>query len=329
MKRYGVAIAGTGSYTPDKVLTNHDLEQMVETSDEWIRTRTGIEERRIAAPDQSTSALAYEAAVRALDSAGVKPEDLDLIVVATFTPDRPLPNTACFLQNRLGAVNAGCFSMEAACSGFVYGLETGANFVRSGSCKNVLVVGAEKLSSVVDWTDRDTCVLFGDGAGAVVLTQAPEEDEAVLAANLGANGDYADLLSVPAGGSENPVTHELLDERANYIRMSGREVFKLAVNAMAEAAEKVMNDTGLGVDDIRWLVPHQANTRIIHAVGKKLGFDPDSVFINLNKYGNTSAATIPIAIDEIVSGDMIKKGEYMLLVAFGGGLTWGAALIRW
>lgn len=326
---YGVAITGTGAYTPEKILTNHDLEQMVDTSDEWIRTRTGIKERRIAAPDQPTSALAFEAAQKALQDAELEAEDLDLIIVATFTPDRPLPNTGCYLQQKLGASNAGAFSLEAACSGFIYGLEVGANLIRAGGYKNILVVGAEKLSSAVDWTDRETCVLFGDGAGAAILSRTAAADDCLLSTMLGSDGNYAPLLSVPAGGSETPLSQDLLDQRVNYIKMSGREVFKLAVNAMSDAAAAVLANAGVAVEDVRWLVPHQANTRIISAVGKKLGFHPDNVFINLDKYGNTSAATIPIALDEIAKGGMVQHNDYVLLVAFGGGLTWGAALIRW
>ncbi|MFO7822224.1 MAG: beta-ketoacyl-ACP synthase III [Lentisphaeria bacterium] len=329
MKKLGVAISGTGSYKPKKILTNHDLEKMVDTSDEWIRTRTGIRERRIAAPDEATSDMACRAALEALEDANLTPENLDLILVATFTPDRPLPNTGCYLQQKLGAVNAASFSLEAACSGFIYGLEVGTNLVRSGGYRNVLVVGAEKLSSVVDWTDRETCVLFGDGAGAAILSQTEAEKDSVLSVTLGSDGNYASLLSVPAGGSELPLSHELLEQHENHIKMRGREVFKLAVNAMSGAAREVLEEAGVSVDDVRWLVPHQANTRIITSVGKKLGFHPDNVFVNLDKYGNTSAATIPVALDEISKGGMVKRGDYILLVAFGGGLTWGAALLRW
>ncbi len=319
MKFYGVKFAGTGSYVPERVLTNHDLEQMVDTSDEWIRTRTGIRERRIAAPDEPTSALAYRAAEAALAAAGKTATDLDLLIVATLTPDHPFPNTACYVQEKLGASNTACFSLEAACSGFLYGLQTATALIQTGLYRTALVIGAEKLSSLVDWTDRNTCVLFGDGAGAVVLERTEPESNAVLASSLGADGTFHELLYVPAGGSAMPASHETLDQRLNFIKMNGREVFKLAVGSMVSAANEVLEQTGITIDQIRWLVPHQANDRIIQAVGKRLDIPEERVF----------AATIPIALDEIVRGGHLQKGEYALLVAFGGGLTWGAALIRW
>jgi len=329
MTLQGVKISGTGSYVPEKVLTNHDLEKMVDTSDEWISTRTGIQERHIAAPDEPTSALAYEACKEAMENAGVTSQNIQLIIVGTFTPDHPLPNTACFLQRRLGAEGAACFSLEAACSGFIYALQVARSMIQAGQYDTVLVTGAEKLSSVTDWTDRGTCVLFGDGAGAAVLQSTTPEDNGILSTHLGADGNYTDLLHIPAGGTVRPVTEDVLKQRLNYMKMNGPEVFKLAVNSMALAAKKVMEDTGIGPEQVRWLVPHQANTRIISAVGKRLGFDEEKVFVNLNKYGNTSAATIPIAFDEIVKNDSLQKGDYILLVAFGGGLTWGASMIRW
>ena len=329
MNLKGVKITGTGSYVPEKVLTNHDLEKMVDTSDEWISTRTGIQERHIAAPDQPTSALAYEACTQAMDNAGVTAQDIQLIIVGTFTPDHPLPNTGCYLQRRLGAEGAACFSLEAACSGFIYGLQVARSMIQSGQYDTVLVTGAEKLSSVTDWTDRGTCVLFGDGAGAAVLQSTTAEDNGILSTHMGADGNYTDLLHIPAGGTARPVTEDVLKQRLNYMKMNGPEVFKLAVNSMALAAKKVMEDTGIGPEQVRWLIPHQANTRIISAVGKRLGFDKENVFVNLNKYGNTSAATIPIAFDEIVKNDLVQKGDYILMVAFGGGLTWGATMIRW
>jgi 3-oxoacyl-[acyl-carrier-protein] synthase-3 len=329
MSLYGVAIAGTGSYVPDRVLTNQDLEQMVDTTDEWIRTRTGIRERRIAADNQPTSVLAFEAAARALQAADMTVNDLDLIIVATISPDHQFPNTACYVQKQLRAENATCFSLEAACSGFVYSLQVGASLIRAGLYKNALIIGAEKLSSVVDWTDRNTCVLFGDGAGAMILSRTEPEKDALLASRLGSDGTYTDLLYVPAGGSAMPTTPETLKNRLGFLNMNGREVFKLAVNAMVNAANDVLAETGISADDIRWLVPHQANDRIIQAVGKRLNIENGRVFVNLDKYGNTSAATVPIAIDEIARGGQINPGEYLLMVAFGGGLTWGAALIRW
>ena len=329
MQRHGAAIAGTGSYVPAKVLTNFDLERMVDTSDEWIRVRTGIRERRIAAPDEPTSAIAYQAAVRALESAGVTPDDLDLIIVATLSPDTVFPNTACHLQKRLETTGCACFSIEAACSGFIYALEVAANMIRSGRYRTTLIVGAEKLSALTDWQDRSTCILFGDGAGAAVLTRVPPAEDSLLAVRLGADGTYTDLLRMPAGGTAMPVTHEALDERLNYIKMAGREVFKLAVNAMVGAAEDVLREAGIAIDAVRWLVPHQANQRIISAVGQRLGIADERVFVNVERFGNTSAATVPMALDEIARSGEIQRGDYVLLVAFGGGLTWAAALLRW
>jgi 3-oxoacyl-[acyl-carrier-protein] synthase-3 len=310
------------------VLTNADLEKMVDTSNEWIVTRTGIRERRIAEDGQATSDLACAAARRALEDAGVQAEELDAIFVATFTPDHPMPNTACFVQQKLGALKAACFSLEAACTGFLYSLEAAAGIMRSGKYRKVLVVGAEKLTTVMDFADRNTCVLFGDGAGAVVLEQVPPEEDAMLASAVGADGRFAHLLEVPAGGSARPMDQEALDKRLNYVRMEGREVFKAAVNAMTETAEGVIAEAQVGIDQVEWLVAHQANTRIIHAVGKKLGIPQERVFMNLDKYGNTSAASIPLALDDLYRSGGLKKGDLVLLVAFGGGLTFGSVLFR-
>lgn len=329
MRQYGVEIVGTGSYAPARVLTNDDLAEMVDTSDEWIRARTGIRERRIAADDEATSDLGYEASIQALDAAGMAADRIDLIIVATLTPDAPLPNTACFLQRRLGGHNAACFSLEAACAGFVYALEIGADMIRSGTFRNALVVAAEKLSTRTDWTDRGTCVLFGDGAGAVVLHQVPQDRDVLLAADLRADGTYTDLLGIPAGGSRMPLTHELLDKRMNCVRMSGREIFKLAVSAMASTSEHVLAEAGIAIEQVKWLVPHQANTRIISGVGKRLGIAESKVYVNLDRYGNTSAASIPIALDELVRAGRVASGDHILMTAFGGGLTWGSALVRW
>lgn len=328
MTLHGIRFAGFGSYVPDRVLTNFDLEKMVDTSDEWIVTRTGIRERHIAADDETTSDMACRAAEGALQSGGIKPEDLDAIFVATFTPDHVMPNTACFVQDKLGAHNAACFALEAACTGFLYALEAAAGIMRTGLYRNVLVIGAEKLSTMMDFKDRNTCVLFGDGAGAVVLKATPAEEDALLATALGAKGQFAHLLQVPAGGSARPIDYAALDERLNYIRMEGREVFKAAVTVMSETAEKVMADAGVSIANVKWLVAHQANTRIIQAVGKKLGIPTERVFINLDKYGNTSAASIPLALDDLYRGDQFQTGDLVLLVAFGGGLTFGSALFR-
>jgi len=329
MKRHGVTIAGSGSYVPERILTNADLEKMVDTTDEWIRTRTGIEQRHIAAADEPCSAIAAEAAKRALATAGLSAEELDLIIVATFTGDNIFPNTGCYLQKRLGAVNAACFSIEVACSGFLYGLEVGANMVRSGGYRKVLVVGSEKISSVVDWTDRNTCVLFGDGAGAVILQQAPAGHDFLLAAKLGADGRYTDLLHTAAGGSLRPLTPDLVAQHENCIKMEGREIFKLAVNAMCDASRAALEQAGVAADQVRWVIPHQANQRIISSVGKYLGVPEDKVYVNINRYGNTSAASIPLALDELVRSGQVERGDLLLLTAFGGGLTWGAMLIKY
>jgi 3-oxoacyl-[acyl-carrier-protein] synthase-3 len=329
MPRVGARIVGTGSYLPARVLTNHDLEKMVDTSDEWIRTRTGIRERHIAEADEPTSVIASKAALPALQMAGVTPEELDLILVATVSPDAPFPNTACYVQKRLGARGAACFSLEAACSGFLYGLEIASNLIRNGNYRTALVMGAERISMYVDWKDRNTCVLFGDGGGAVVLRQVPQEQDALLAARLGADGEFSELLTVPAGGSARPMTHAALDAGLNHIKMAGREVFKLAVNAMVSAAEDVLRQANVTIDQVRWLIPHQANLRIVSAVGERLGVASDRVFVNLDRYGNTSAATIPICLDEIVRAGQIRRDDYVLMVSFGGGLTWAAVLVRW
>jgi 3-oxoacyl-[acyl-carrier-protein] synthase-3 len=329
MTLHGVKILGTGSYTPEKVMTNADLEKFVDTTDEWIVTRTGIRERHIAADDEPTSALATQAARRALDAAGLTPDDLDLIVVATITPDKCFPNTACFVQQRLQAPRSACFSIEAACSGFVYGLDICSALLRTGRFKTALVIGAEKLSSIVNWKDRSTCVLFGDGAGAAILGAVPAEEDCYLAAHLSADGNHSDILHIPAGGSSMPISQDVLKKEQQYMVMSGKEVFKLAVNCMASSARAALEQAGIAPEQVRWCIPHQANTRIIGAVAKALDFPDDRVFINVHKYGNTSAASIPIALDEAVRSGQVDRGDYLLLVAFGGGLTWGANLIRY
>jgi len=329
MASYGVRIISTGSYVPERILSNHELEQMVDTSDEWIQTRTGIRERHIAAADEATSDLATAAGRNALEQADVAPADLDLIIVATLSPDTYFPNTACYVQKKLGAGKCASFSIEAACSGFLYSLDVAASMLRGGGFRRALVVGAEKISMHVDWSDRTTCVLFGDGAGAVLLERVPESDNAFLSGSLGADGNYTHLLQVPAGGSAAPITHDTLDTRSNTIRMAGRETFKLAVNAMAGAAEDALRKADITIEQVRWLVPHQANKRIISMVGQRLHIPEERVYINLDRFGNTSAASIPIAFDEIVQTQQIAAGDYILFVAFGGGLTWAASVIRW
>jgi len=321
-----VGIIGVGKYLPKKVLTNLDLEKMVDTSDEWITTRTGIKERRLVAEGEATSDLAREASRDALRDAGVKPQDIDLIIVATITPDMQFPSVACILQNALGAKNAVCFDICAACAGFVYALETARVFIVNGGYKNALVVGAEVLSSITDWQDRSTCVLFGDGAGAVVLSEV--KSGGVLATYMGANGADADLLMVPAGGSRFPSTHKTVDNRLHYIKMRGNELFKVAVNTMTEAALRVLDKAGLKFSDVDLIIPHQANTRIIFAVAKKIGLSPDKIFLNIERYGNMSSASTAVALCEAIKEGRAKKGDIILLDAFGAGLVWGACLIK-
>lgn len=323
-------ILGTGSYAPEKILTNFDLEKMVDTSDEWIRTRTGIEERHVGAENEPTSDIGLKACENALEMAGVAADDIDLIIVATVTPDKPFPSTACIIQRKLKAFNAVCFDMQAACSGFLFGMDIANSMMATKpSYKKALVLGVEKITYLTDWTDRNTCVLFGDGAGAVVLENSEDADSGLISAKLACNGTYTDILQVPAGGSAKPIDEDVIKNHEQFIIMSGPEVFKLAVNKMVEACKEVLEEASLETTDIRWLIPHQANKRIIGAVGKRLNLTERNVFINVNKYGNTSAASIPIALDEIVRSGQIERGDYLLLTAFGAGLTWGASLIRW
>ena len=322
------SITGVGSYVPSKVLSNADLEKMVDTSDEWITTRTGIKERRLAAKDEFTSDLASQAALRAMAKAGVTAPQLDLIVVATITPDMPFPSTACLVQRRLGAHRAAAFDVEAACSGFIYALEIAQQFIMSRTYDTVLVIGAEKLSSIVDWEDRNTCVLFGDGAGAAVLQNRPNA-HGLLTAVMGADGQKADLLFMPAGGSRCPATKESVLSRMHYLRMEGKETFKNAVQAMQTAAEEALKRCEIDISRIKCIIPHQANRRIIDAVAERLGAKPEQLFVNLQKYGNTSAASVAIALDEAVGSGRIQRGDLILLMVFGAGLTWGAAVIEW
>ncbi|HET7623785.1 MAG TPA: beta-ketoacyl-ACP synthase III [Verrucomicrobiae bacterium] len=322
------SVAGVGSYVPEKTLTNHDLEKMVETSDEWITTRTGIKERRIAAANQFTSDLAAEAARRAMNASGITADQIDLIIVATITPDMPFPSTACLVQNKIGAKRAAAFDLEAACSGFIYALEIGQQFIMSRTYDTVLVIGAEKLSAITDWTDRNTCVLFGDGAGAAVLQSRPNT-HGLLTAVMGADGDKADLLFMQAGGSRCPATLESVNARLHYLKMEGKETFKNAVQAMQTAAEEALRRCEVSISQIKCIIPHQANRRIIESVGERLGATPEQLFINLDKYGNTSAASVAIALDEAVRSGRIQRGDLILLVVFGAGLTWGAAVIEW
>jgi 3-oxoacyl-[acyl-carrier-protein] synthase III len=322
------SITGVGSYVPARVLTNADLEKMVETSDEWITTRTGIRERRQAAPDEFTSDRAVKAAGHAMKMAGVTADQIDLIIVATITPDMPFPNTACLVQRKIGAKRAAAFDVEAACSGFIYALEIGQQFIMSHTYDTVLVIGAEKLSSITDWTDRNTCVLFGDGAGAAILQNRPNS-HGLLTAVMGADGDKADLLFMPGGGSRCPATVDSVTARQHFLRMEGKETFKNAVQAMYNAAREALRRCELEITKIKCIIPHQANRRIIDAVGERLGATPEQLFVNLDRYGNTSAASVAIALDEAVSSGRIQRGDLILMMVFGAGLTWGAAVIEW
>ena len=313
---------------PSRVLTNADLEKMVNTSDEWITSRTGIKERHIAAADEYTSDLGAKAAALAMARAGVTAEQIDLIIVATITPDMPFPSTAALIQRKLGAHRAAAFDLEAACSGFIYALEVAQQFIMSRSYDTVLVVGAEKLSSIVDWQDRNTCVLFGDGAGAAVLRNRPNA-HGLLTAVMGADGRKADLLFMGGGGSRCPATAESVANRMHYLRMEGKETFKSAVQAMQTAAEEALRRCEIDISRIKLVIPHQANLRIISAVGERLGAKPEQLFVNLHKYGNTSAASVAIALDEAVQSGRVQSGDLLLLVVFGAGLTWGSAVIEW
>ncbi len=324
----GCAITGVGSYVPKRVLTNADLEKIVDTTDDWITSRTGIRERRTAAEDEYTSTMGIAAARIALERAGVDAADLDLIIVATITPDMPFPATACIVQQELGAAKAAAFDLEAACTGFLYALEIGRQFIDNGTYQNVLIIGAEKLSSIIDWKDRNTCVLFGDGAGAAVL-QHRADSRGVLATRLGSDGGKANILAMPGGGCRQPATINSVNERIHFLKMEGKEVFKNAVNAMTGAAKEVLERSGAGMEDIKCVIPHQANQRIISAVGERLGTRDDQVFVNLHKYGNTSAASVAVALDEAVSTGRIERGDLILIIAFGAGLTWGATVLEW
>ena len=322
------SISGVGSYVPARVLTNAELEKMVDTSDEWITSRTGIKERRLAATTEFTSDLAVHAALRAMQQAGVTAEQIDLIIVATITPDMPFPSTACLVQQKIGAHRAAAFDLEAACSGFIYGLEIAQQFIMSRTYDAVLVIGAEKLSSIVDWKDRNTCVLFGDGAGAAVLQNRPNA-HGLLTAVMGADGRKADLLFMAGGGSRCPATAESVASGMHYLRMEGKETFKSAVQAMQTAATEALRRCELDISRIKCIIPHQANRRIVDAVCKRLGAKPEQLFVNLHKSGNTSAASVAIALDEAVASGRVQRGDLILMVVFGAGLTWGAAVIEW
>ena len=327
----GIRIIGTGRCIPDKILNNDDLERMVDTSDEWIVTRTGIKERHIAAPEQSTSDLAAEAAKKALENAGITPDMIDMIIVSTITADHVFPCTAALVQQKIGAKKCTCFDTSAACSGLLYAFNAAYGMMASPlKYKRVLVIGAEKMTSLVDWTDRSTCVLFGDGSAAVILENDgnPETEDFYVAGEVAADGSVADLLIVPAGGSAMPATHESVDNKMHCIKMGGPKTFQLAVLSMVSACRNVLEKAGLTPEDVVWAIPHQANRRIIDAVANKLGI-PEKVYLNVDRYGNTSSASIGICIDELNRAGKIKRGDLILAASFGAGLTWSALLIRW
>lgn len=323
-----VGIIGTGKYVPERIITNQQLEQMVETNDEWIVTRTGISERRMAAPEEATSDLAYEASKAAIAAAGLTVEDIDLIIVATITPDMAFPSTSCLLQEKLGAKQAAAFDLSAACSGFIYGLATATSMISSGLYKHVLVVGAETLSRITDYTDRNTCILFGDGAGAVVLGKVAE-GRGFKSFQLGADGGGGELLKVSGGGSRMPATEESVASRQHFIHMAGNDVFKFAVRIMGSAAEEALRKADMTKDQIDLLIPHQANIRIIQSALNRLNLPEEKCMINLNNYGNMSAASIPVALAEAVEQNRVKEGDALVFVGFGGGLTWGASVLIW
>jgi len=322
-----VSIVGTGIYLPEKVMTNRDLEKIVDTSDEWIYTRTGMHERRIARDDEYTSDLAANAGRAALADAGVSPEEVDLLIVATLSPDAFFPSTACYVQDKIAAKNAYCYDLGAACSGSLFALETAKNQIATGAVETALVIGAEKMSTFLNWKDRNTCVLFGDGAGAFVL-KATGAERGIMDGVFGSDGSLAHLLSTPGGGTRHPMTHDMLDEGLQYLQMEGREVYKHAVTGMKKSVLDVLEKHNLSSDDIACFIAHQANARIIEAIGKRLKVE-DRMFMNVEKYANTSAAALPIAVHEAVQAGKVKKGDLMLLVAFGGGFTWGANIVEW
>lgn len=325
---HSVGIVGTGSYTPEKVLTNADLEKMVDTNNEWIVNRTGIRERHIADDKTPVSELCYQAAVKALEDAKVAAEEIELVIVATVTPDFAFPATAALVADRLGAKNAAAFDLSAACTGFIYGVTTAAQFVATGVYRTVLVIGAETLSKILNWEDRSTCVLFGDGAGAAVI-QPVEEGYGFKSYELGADGSGGHLLAMLGGGSRNPATPETVGKKMHTISMAGSEVFKFAVRIMGETALNVIEKAGLQKNDIDLFIPHQANSRIIDASVRRLGIDPAKVFVNLDRYGNMSGASIPVALDEAARGGLLKYGDNLLMVGFGAGLTWGGTVLKW
>jgi 3-oxoacyl-[acyl-carrier-protein] synthase-3 len=321
-------ITGTGMSVPSRVMTNHDLEKLVDTSDEWIQTRTGIRERRIALPNESVSEFAHIASQNALEMAGVAPQDVDLIICATVTPDVPIPATACLIQHTLGCQRAAAFDMQAGCSGFIYAQSVAKQFIVSGRCRNVLVVGAELLSKFLDWTDRTTCVIFADGAGAAVMSEG-NLPRGVLASAMHSDGSMSDFICMEGGGSKYPASAETVAKGMHFIRMRGNETFKIAVRSIEDVSREVLQTAGLTPDDVSWFIPHQANQRIIDAVTQRLGIPAERCYVDIDRYGNTSAASIPIALDEAVRAGKVQRGDVILMAAFGAGLTWAASAVRW
>ena len=329
MKKINSAgILGTGHYAPEKLLTNFELEKMVDTTDEWIRTRTGIETRHIASSGENTSDLCVKAAEKALEMANLSADDIDFVMVATASPDHIVPSTACLVQDKMGMKKAGAMDISAGCSGYIYALATAAGMVKGGICKHVLIVGAEILSRLVNWKDRSTCILFGDGAGAAVVGPA-EEGFGLIASDLGSDGSLGDILCIPAGGVAERVTHEAIDDGHIYVHMDGTDVFKAAVRHMEDTTKKTLEKAGLSKEDIQLFIAHQANNRIIQSLAKKMGLPEEKVYVNVNRYGNTSAASVGIALDEAVRGGNIKHGDIVVLTGFGAGLTWGCDVIKW
>lgn len=321
-------ITGTGSYVPDRILTNADLEKMVDTTDEWITTRTGIKERHVSDEATLTSDMAMRAAQRAMESAGVTPDDIELIIVATCSPDMVLPSTACIVQNKLGCKRAGAFDINAGCTGFVYGVTFAGDLVASGAYKTVLVIGAESLTKILDWQDRNTCVLFGDGAGAAII-QPVEEGLGILGHTLGSDGSGAEYIEMPAGVARMPASHETVDNRMHFIKMKGNDVFKFAVGIFDTISKATLDKVGMTYNDMDLIIPHQANNRILEAAARRMKVGEDKIYSNLARFGNTSAASIPIALDEVVKNNKVKKSDNILLVAFGAGLTYGSIVLKW
>lgn len=321
-------ITGIGKYAPEKLLTNFDLEKMVDTNDEWITRMTGIKQRHIAAPEETSSSMGALAAMQAIEMAGIDKNDIDMILFNTISPDMVFPASACLVQDILKIEKTGTVDIEAACSGFIYGLSMANAYVVSGMYKNILVVSGETLSRITDWTDRATCILFGDGAGAAVVS-ASDDNSGFIGFKLGGEGQYQELLYLPAGGSKMPASHETVDQRLHYMKMNGNATFKIAVRTMGDLMAELLEEKGYKPEDLKWLIPHQANIRIISSVGERLGIAPEKVFVNIQNYGNTSAATIPIALRELQDDGQLKKGDLIGMVAFGGGMTWGAALMEW